>query len=247
MILALDFDGVIMDSAYECLITSSAAYEAEYTGLLAPVAVPVPESAFVRSFLKKRHLVRFAGEYWLLLHCLHTGLDPVDEQSFRAVAMQHEETVRRFEKLFFETRRVLVDSDYEAWLNLHRVYPEFSSGWDAVRERAEDVYVVSMKDRRSIAQLLSHYDIQVPEDHIAGREAGLHKSEMLGSLAVELGRDVSEFVFLDDHVPQLAEVSCTGVCCCWAAWGYSNNQATEIPAGIRICRELKDVLAVDCS
>ena len=232
MIVALDFDGVIVDSAYECLLTTYAAWKGDRAA--------VPDAAFEQRFLADRYLVRFAGEYAILAYCVENGLPLSDREAFRKIGEDAGLDLPEFERRFFAARAEIVAADPAAWMDLHRVYPEFSSGWDALRAEAEDVFIVSVKDGSSIARLLGHFGIAVPPERILGRERGAHKPEVLSGLARELHRNMEAFVFLDDYLPQVEEMAGLGPACFWAKWGYWPSR-DAVPEKVRPCWSLMDV------
>ena len=241
MIVVLDFDGVIIDSAYECMLMANTTYLLNDERII-PDRLIVPPDHIADQFLANRYKVRFAGEYWLLLHYLYEGINIPDVKTFQTVAERHMAVIMGFEKKFFKVRRRVFRKNPDYWFGLHRLYDEFSLYWQELRERVEDVYIVSMKDSVSIKTLLDHFGIRVQQNKIFGREGGLFKNEILIDLAVKLGRDLSEFMFMDDHLPQLKSVASLGVSCYWASWGYWKCDSSEIPVNIHVCDNLNKIM-----
>lgn len=243
MILVLDFDGVIVDSAYECMLVANTAYHTTNKRLL-PDRLLLPVDDLASEFLQKRYFVRIAGEYWLLWHCLYNEIDIVDQTDFKELIPQYKNQITAFEKQFYAIRSHVMKTDANYWFGLHRLFDEFNIGWEAVSRFFNDVYVASMKNKKSIAQLLCFLDIDMNPQKIMGREFGSDKKDIIALISEKTGHQMTDIIFVDDHYDQLRTVSTLGVKCCLAEWGYWSNNPADIESPVQTISNLNETIDI---
>lgn len=217
-IVALDFDGVICDSADECMVTSWNAY-AQLFGTTSRVSgIAELSSHHIECYRRNRYLVRPAREYGLLWHLVLSGNERIDESTFTAAAIEHSPWMKQFETLFFQTRRDLQDKDPEKWIELHNQYTEASE----CRERLHryPLYLVTNKDAHSVALFNQFWNLNIPDENRFTFNSGLSKREALQIIITRNSISPSQLYFVDDHPNHLEDVVSVGVQCRWASWGY---------------------------
>ena len=254
--LALDFDGVISDSASEAYLVSLRTYlDLEPGSSLAPELVSVREAERptrdsvraaprFRDFLELMPLGARAEDYAVLWSILERGLQIEDQSGFdRERRRTAGGLLEAFRRRFYEIRQQMSHDDPEGWYRLMGAYPEFVS---VLRRRASEVTlsIVTAKDRRSVRLLLRRYGIAdlIPPERILDKEIGPTKVAHLQHLQETLEIASTEITFLDDKVSHLEAVWHLGVQCALATWGYNgpreHQRARE--KGYRLCR-LDDV------
>jgi hypothetical protein len=138
----LDFDGVICDSALECLVSSWRACYCRGPAPPCPASVPV---ALRARFLALRPFIRSGEDFLLIQEILQKDLDVRTQAQFDALAEQRgEETMRRYAHRFQAAREELLRQDPHTWVGLHRVYPHVLAGfprWSA----SPCLYILSTK------------------------------------------------------------------------------------------------------
>jgi len=243
VIYALDFDGVICDSAYECLVTSREAFPHFCQELNLPVPrTDMPDDALAEHFCRLRYMARTAGEFWLILDRLYRGQTHIDPNGFERQARRNETKNALFEKNFFATRADHMSRDYGGWLGLHRLYPQFTDFWQALGH-PDRVVIVTSKNQAPVRALLDHFQLDLGDDVIFAREAGLHKDEKIRAAASLKGTDPQYLLFVDDHLGNLQTVQPTGSPCYLALWGYCPPDLEEMPPGIVGLENLTELLS----
>jgi phosphoglycolate phosphatase-like HAD superfamily hydrolase len=221
-LLALDFDGVVSDSAREAFAVARRTYTDLRPGSSLRDA---PEEPLWRAFLGLMPLGNRAEDYAAALAAIDAGVDDeiADQAAYDAWReAQDAGWLRAFHRRFYEVRTALSEADRDAWLAMLGPYPALL---EILRRRAGSCAyaIASAKDRRSVGILLAHYgvaDLFAPE-LVVDKEAGVTKDAHLAHLARLRGLDYAEITFVDDKVNHLDTVAPLGVRCALAAWGYN--------------------------
>jgi phosphoglycolate phosphatase-like HAD superfamily hydrolase len=229
-LLALDFDGVVSDSAREAFAVARETYLD-----LRPDSPlrHADETALWRQFLALMPLGNRAEDYATALAAIDAGVELPDQASYDAYRNARDPAwLRAFHRRFYQVRTAFSESDREVWLSLLAPYPPLL---ELLRRRAGDCEyaIASAKDRASVGILLAQYgiaDLFEPE-RVVDKEAGVTKDAHLTRLADLCGLDFAEITFVDDKVNHLDIVAPLGVRCALAAWGYNG------PREHRLARE----------
>ena len=240
-LLALDFDGVISDSAPEAFLVALRTWCALHPHtLLAPAAGGLLDAARVPAldevvradayapFLEMMALGNRAEDYAVELHALEAGVRLEDQAAYDAYKARIDPGVlREFHRRFYRERGALSELDARAWHALMSVYPGLA---ELLRRRADAcvLAIATSKDRRSVRKLLDAYGIAdlFPEKLVLDKETGASKRAHLQKLAADHRLPFPELTFVDDKVNHLDDVATLGVVCALASWGY--NGAREL-------------------
>ena len=239
-LLALDFDGVIADSAPEAFVVALRTYcelrpEAGFAGREALLEGGAPAPRLIEgdplyaAFIELMPLGNRAEDYAVALAALDSGSAIADQSAFDASKEGFDPSwLRAFHKRFYQVRAALSKDDPTAWRLLMGPYPAIVQ---LLRRRASEVVlaIATSKDRRSVAALLRAYGIEdlFPEDRVLDKETGVSKVTHLERLQARFGCDYPEMTFLDDKVNHLDAVSPLGVRCGLASWGYNGSREVE--------------------
>ena len=234
-ILALDFDGVICDSAGECLFTSYS-YYAPIAGL-APISGldEIPE-AVREKFYRMRPFIRDGKDYMLILYFITHGIPIEVQEDFDQHSSDHLEQVcqeveaadaKELEELFQRKRRDIRARDEPAWLGLNPLYQELEEGLLTCQDQFDRIYVTTSKPTDAVVQILAHHRIPLSEDHIYGydkvkKEQG--KNGHLNKVHQLTGAPFEEIHLVDDQLSHLKAAQQLGANCYHASWGYTTKQ-----------------------
>ena len=240
-LLALDFDGVISDSAPEAFVValrtfagtrpgSRVAREAMEISPALAQGVPSREQVLAHplypAFLELMPLGNRAEDYGVVLDALEAGAPLPDQPSYDGWRDRIDrEWLRAFHKSFYRVRAGLSETDALGWAALMGPYPELPG---ILRRHAGEVLlaIATAKDRRSVGRLLRRYGIDdlFPEERVLDKETGVSKAEHLAHLHAKLGIPYPEMAFLEDKVNHLDAAAPLGVRCALAAWGYNGER-----------------------
>ena len=222
--LVLDFDGVIVDSAQECWLRCVDASNADDSLL----NIMKNDKNKNQSFLKFRYLVGPPHEYYYLVKALenvNTGTEEEIVDKFNTfVTTNNEENAYRFKKYFFNSRKLHKKKDFSDWVSCNKVYKQVIEM--AKKFMAHDkLFIATMKDEQSVADILSYNKIKCPMSHILGNSHGTNKYEHILKI-IEMSKGVknNEICFIDDNYKHLIETATIGVTMRLATWGYVSEE-----------------------
>ena len=219
-LLALDFDGVIANSAPEAFAVARRTFLELRPGTALRHA---DEAELYRAFLELMPLGNRAEDYGAALAAIEAHAALPDQAAYDAFRASLDRAwLRDYHQRFYAVRTALSEVDRPAWLALLRPYPELVA---LLRRRAGSCAyaIATAKDRRSVTILLEEYAIAdlFASDAVLDKEAGITKTTHLEHLARAFGVDYPEMSFVDDKVNHLDSVAPLGVRCALAAWGYN--------------------------
>jgi phosphoglycolate phosphatase-like HAD superfamily hydrolase len=242
--LALDFDGVISDSAREAFEVALRTFaRLRPAGRLARLAAqPAAEAqpALYAAFLALMPLGNRAEDYGIILAALEGEVSLPDQAAYDAFrAAQDPGWLRAYHERFYEERVGFAERDPDGWLARMAPYAPFVA---TLRRRAGDAVlaIATAKDHRSVSAVLRAYGLADLFDPrwILDKEAGISKRGHLERLAEGLRLPFKEITFVDDKVNHLESVAPLGVRCALAAWGYNGPRERERARalGFLVCR-----------
>jgi hypothetical protein len=230
-VFALDFDGVLCDSAGECAVTAWRAGRRiwpEWRGV-------EPPAACAERFVRLRPALETGYQMPLLMKLV---VDHVSDAEVLArfvplceeLMSAHGLTRKQLVGLFGEARDEWLARDTAGWLASHRFYPGVLA---RLREALvlHPVYILTTKQERFTRQLLDAEGVVMPQGRIWGLERNLSKGQMLEQVMAEPSRRDARIHFVEDRVETLSDVAknpgLDGVCLYLADWGYNTPAQRE--------------------
>ncbi|NLF92618.1 MAG: HAD family hydrolase [Oligosphaeraceae bacterium] len=221
-LLALDFDGVICDSAAE---TAASAWRCARQ--LWPADFPEPEAPAkaISAFCTVRPFLETGYQSILMLKMLQEKLP---QEAFQKDLEHHlarlmQETAlgpAELKRLFGDCRDQWIQQDLTGWLNTHRFYPGVIAALQQALSRKE-VVILTTKQERFVLQLLSGQGVDCPAAQVWGLERQ-PKKEL--ALLQFLNQGAQEIIFVEDRLQTLELVASIPaldrVRLCYAPWGY---------------------------
>jgi phosphoglycolate phosphatase-like HAD superfamily hydrolase len=251
--LALDFDGVISDSAPEAFVVALRTYVALRPDSRlaarpecdsAPALAVLRADPLYRDFLGIMPLGNRAEDYAVAFSILEREIEIADQAAYDAQrGAQPPDLLEVFHRRFYQLRDHFSDTDPGGWQRLLGPYPAFV---DVLRRRASNarLALATAKDRRSVRKLLRAYGIDdlFPEGSVLDKETGVSKRAHLTELQRRFDLAYRDITFVDDKVNHLDAVADLGVRCALAAWGYNGarEHALARRRGYLVC-SLEDV------
>ncbi len=226
--LALDFDGVISDSAPEAFRVALRSFRAQFPDCAFDSASE-DDAELYAGFLELMALGNRAEDYAVALFALERGAVIEDQGAYDAFYASHSRAVlRAFHKHFYRTRHAFQKADPEGWYALMRPYPGICEMLRRHRG-ALVLAVATSKDRRSVLQLFERYGIAdlFSEELIHDKETGVSKRAHISAIAHTLGCEPAQVIFVDDKVRHLEDVAQLGARCLLAGWGYNGERERQ--------------------
>lgn len=237
-LIALDFDGVVSDSAPESFAVALLTYAELYpdtcfagplrhfSSARAPAPAEVAADPLYARFVELMPLGNRAEDFGVALRSVELGEPVADQAGYdRFRASVDPEWIDAFHARFYEIRTALSRNDARGWRALMGPYPEFIALLRR-RHRDAELAIATSKDRRSVAILLAEYGIAdlFGDDRVLDKETGVRKDSHLRALHERTGVPYAETLFIDDKLNHLEVVAALGVRCGLARWGYNSER-----------------------
>jgi len=240
-LFAVDFDGVLCDSAAETGITAWRAGGRIWRHWRGAE----PPSAMLARFVSLRPVVEKGYEAILLLALIDEGRD--DAAIFaRFAALANQLLIAKnlaaadLTRLFGKARDAWIERDPADWISRNRFYPVVLDSL-ARRLTSDPVFILTTKQQRFVILLLKAAGIRLAADRIFALESALPKEDRLLKLMSRFPEHTIHFV--EDRLATLLRVAAreelTAVRLYLADWGYNTVAEREQARAmdrISICR-----------
>jgi phosphoglycolate phosphatase-like HAD superfamily hydrolase len=231
IIYALDFDGVICDSAVETAITGWKAAGVIWEDM--PTAVPL---AMIDQFRLIRPMIETGYEAILAMRLLY--LEETVESIYsgygdkiQALLIEAQVTVDDLKKLFGDTRDVWIDNDLADWVNMNPLFADIATKLRKLDQQST-WYIVTTKQERFVQQILKAHAIELADERIFGLDRTMNKMEVLQELLKTHPNETIYFV--EDRLPTLLNVlknaELSSVKSIFALWGYNTAEDKALAA-----------------
>lgn len=222
---ALDFDGVICDSAVETAMTGWKAAGQIWNEM--PREIP---PSLTERFREVRPLIETGFEAILAMRLLFLGETVshiYSDYQAKSTALMEEARIgpSELKRLFGETRDRWIAEDREDWI---RMNPLFDGIADKLRAIGEHYpwYVVTTKQERFVKEILAAHSIDLADECIFGLDRNMNKPEVLKGLLK--AHPEQTLYFAEDRLPTLLNVrkhpELDGIKLIFALWGYNTPE-----------------------
>ncbi len=203
-IYALDFDGVICDSAIETGMTGWKAAQKIWQEM--PKSNP-PES-IINSFRQIRPFLETGYEAILIVHLLQQGMTIAElSQNYpyqlNALINREHLNAKRLKQLFGTTRDNWINQSPHEWLSMNPLFAGIAQRLETLTDSTW--YIITTKQKRFVKQILNHYQINIKDQYIYGMEAKQSKQETLLKLSVR--HPSQDIIFIEDRLLTLVDIS----------------------------------------
>lgn len=228
-LFALDFDGVICDSALE---TGLSAWRAA-RHLWPELAVEIPND-LLEKFRSVRPALETGFESILILRALLDGVSVTRllsgfSEQMNAVKHQYQLDDDRLKTLFGTVRDQWIDKDFAGWIANNPLYPGIA---DFLRQiPAEQLLIITTKQERFVSAILDVNRINVIAEQIYGLERQRSKNAILCDFA---DQGYGAIRFVEDRLPTLQKVisepRLNNIDLWLADWGYNTENDRQTAA-----------------
>jgi len=226
IIYALDFDGVLCDSAGETGITGWKAA----AGIWNDMSSPLPAQELVDRFRLVRPIIETGYESILAMRLLFQGESA--EAILTGFADEKEELLREskqriddLKKLFGKTRDLWIQNSPDEWIRMNPLFSGIAHKLQMLAN-GENWYIVTTKQERFVKKILDANCIHLPSQRIFGLDRNMSKQEVLLDL-LALHPDGAIY-FVEDRLPTLLNVlkndRLQNIRLFFADWGYNTEQ-----------------------
>jgi phosphoglycolate phosphatase-like HAD superfamily hydrolase len=201
-IYALDFDGVICDSAIE---TGMAGWR-----VACKLWRDMPESmpsGLISQFRAVRPVLETGYESVLIMRLLFEG---ISVKTLLEDFHHHTETlitrdqlqVDELKEIFGATRDEWIKQDFIGWIEMNPLFDGFANKLKQICQ--DNCFIITTKQERFVDHILRANQISFPTDRIYGLDRKLSKPEVLSDLCREWPEN--DILFVEDRLPTLINV-----------------------------------------
>lgn len=236
-IYALDFDGVICDSAIETAITGWKCAQQIWTDMAAHAF----SEQHIQQFRIVRPLLETGYEAILIMRLLHNGIsanmlcEQYHQQINTLIENEHLNTATLITR-FGTTRDQWIKQNEEEWLSKN---PLFTGIQEKLQQlEGKTWYIITTKQERFVKRILSGYGITLSDKHIYGMDKQRSKSAVLQALIER--HSEQGITFIEDRLPTLFNIinnqTLDSLNLQLADWGYNshNDKQTALSHPIEI-------------
>lgn len=226
IIYALDFDGVICDSALE---TGISGWKAGFK-LWDDFTTELPTQQIIESFRKVRPIMGTGYEAILINRLLHDGV--IESSILKDFDTKKKEVINdlnldvdALKKLYGETRDAWINNDIDDWVQKNPLYPGIAEKLQGLTNKGV-WYIVTTKQERFVKQILSASDVHIADERIFGLDRKQTKQAILIDLLKKHPKQ--KLYFVEDMLSSLLKVKnnkqLQSVKLLFAPWGYNTAQ-----------------------
>jgi len=226
IIYALDFDGVICDSAVETAITAWKAGLKIWDDFNSPH----PPQSVIDQFRLVRPIMETGYEAILIIRLLYQGKTVKTLLSHYAEKIQQtidasNKDIPALKQLFGETRDLWINEDVNDWVAMNPLFPSIAEKLRQLNKQGQ-WFIITTKQERFVSQILDGYQIELDPDKIFGLDRNLSKEAILTKLSAQYSQN--EFYFVEDRLPTLLNVLANkdlrAIKLFLATWGYNTPE-----------------------
>lgn len=226
MIYALDFDGVICDSAVELAMTGW-----QVGRQIWPDMPETYNQAILDAYRGVRPIIETGYESILVLRQLQQGVSAGDLRNryheLISETIQSADTdVATLKQMFGEFRDQWIARDEASWLENNPLFPSIA---DKLKTLDGQVwYIITTKQERFAHKILQAHGISIPAERLFGMDRDMTKQEVLEGILREHKQPIT---FVEDRYQTLTGVltnrALSSVLLQLADWGYNTVQERD--------------------
>jgi len=236
-ILAIDFDGVIVDSVLESLFIGHNAYlklygrgKRKYFGgeLFAFEnweETKKQHQEEIKYYRTLRPYIRGATDYGLIQNLIEENKFIKNQEEFDNYRKTVKFDFENYEKEFYKERERLQNKDYRAWFSLEPPYSKVIEGIKKLLEEETKIVIATSNSRKAIARTFTpeYFGFTMKPEDILDRRYGENKSKQMKQIVKLYKVKFEEIYFVDDQLSHLIQARPLGVKVFLAGWSYATD------------------------
>lgn len=224
-LLALDFDGVIVDSIKECLVNGLNAYT-RFAGGTPVERYKDFDIRWLTAARRLRNFIRNGEDYVFIAHAL-AGDEKIENQAaFDAFLEQNQALRGIFIDLMFQQRLDFSARTPLLWATLNPLYAGMLSFLQNYPAK-DNLFIITSKKLLFVEKILTAYQLVLPQPNVMDT-SGAGKRQLIEQILQTRNLNPHNFYFIDDQIDTLIKIQPAGVHLFLASWGYNNEKQGKI-------------------
>ena len=240
-ILAVDYDGVISDSALKSLFVSHNAY-CKYFGSKVKKNFGGELFTFenweerqkqykkeMEYYHRLRSYIEISGDFFAIIKIMEEQIRIKDQQEFIAYRNRLKFDYHFFRELFFQEKEKWQKKSFKKWFFLSPVFKEVVKGIQRFTKEGQKVVIATSNLGEAIHRAFQpeYLGFEIEIEDIFDKNFGKHKAEHMQAIAKKYGAKLNEIYFIDDQLSYLKGTDVLGVHVFLAGWGYCTESQKE--------------------
>lgn len=240
-ILALDFDGVIVDSVLDSLFVGHNTYlrlygrevKKNFGGELFTFEnwekIKRNYQKEIKYYRTLRPYIRGATDYGLIQKLMEEKKVIESQEKFDNYRNSTDFDFEDYEKEFYKERERLQNIDYRAWFNLEPSYPKIIQGMKKLLEEEIKIVIATSNRRKAIMKSFTpeYFGFTIDPKDILDKRFGEDKSEQMRHIVKFYKVNFEDIYFVDDQVSHLIQTRPLGIKVMLAGWSYATEAQKE--------------------
>ena len=259
-ILAVDYDGVISDSALKSLFISHNVYckyfgsevKKNFGGKLFTFEnweeIKKQYKKEMDDYHRLRSYIELSGDFFVIIKIIEEQVWIKDQQEFIAYRNQLQSDYHFFRELFFQEKEEWQKKNFKKWFFLSPVFNEVIRGIQRFLQEGQKIVIATSNHGEAIHRAFQpeYLGFKMDIEDIFDKNFGKHKADHMQAIAKKYGAKLNEIYFIDDQLSYLKGTDILGVQVFLAGWGYcTESQKEEAKKGkITVIEEEKDFYPV---
>jgi phosphoglycolate phosphatase-like HAD superfamily hydrolase len=241
-ILALDFDGVIVDSVLDSLFVGHNAYlrlygqekKKNFGGELFTFEnwENIKKNYFkeIKYYRTLRPYIRGATDYGLIQKLMEEKKVIESQEEFDHYRNSIQFDFEDYEKEFYKERERLQNIDFRAWFNLEPPYLKIIEGIKKFLEEGIKIVIATSNRRKAITKSFTpeYFGFTIEPEDIFDKRFGEDKSEQIRHIVKLYQVNFEDIYFIDDQVSHLVKTRPLGIQVFLAGWSYATKIQKEM-------------------
>ena len=237
-IIAIDYDGVIVDSIMDSLFVSHNAYlrlygaeHKQYFGGTLFTFQNWPEkkkkyAQRIQEYRLLRPYIRMASDYGLIQKLMEEGRKIPNQQAFDHYREVTDFDFKRYHDAFYQERMRLQQEDFQSWLKLVPPYYGIVTGIRRFITEGYKVMIATSNRREIVARNFQpqYYNIPIRPKDILDHRFGSDKSMQMTYIHEQFATPYQDICFIDDQLAHLKQTRKLGIKPFLAGWSYATEQ-----------------------
>ena len=240
-ILAVDFDGVISDSALKSLFVSHNAYckyfgskvKKNFSGELFTFEnweeMQKQYKKEMDYYYRLRSYLELSGDFFVIIKTVEEQIQINNQQEFIAYRNRLQFDYQFFRELFFQEKEKWQKKSFQKWFSLSPVFKEVIKGIRQFSKEGKKIVIATSNLGKAIHRAFQpeYLGFEMDIGDIFDKNFGKHKAEHMQAIAKKYGAKLNEIYFIDDQLSYLKGTDALGVRVFLAGWGYCTESQKE--------------------
>ena len=221
-IIALDFDGVIVNSVNECLLVGYYAYQKFAEPSIKLKSIENLSDSELKLLTSYRPFVLSGEDYVFISMALELNHHFKNQSDYDKFKLENIEYARQFYKMFQNERSNLLNTNRKLWFKLN----EFFIGMESfmrINCSSDNLIIISTKPKIFIIEILKNHNINFDEQRIFHASNVDTKKDIIRRFLSDNSIEPNNFFFIDDQISTLKDVKSLAINCFLAEWGYNTK------------------------